>query len=657
MEIPTRAINKAGFLYSAAMIMLALLVLIAALPVTAAGASYKDVPDSSPCYPYITYLSGQDLVSGFPDGSFRPAESITRAEITVMLARAAGLAGQQPASPTFSDVDGRHWAFGYIEAAVKAGMLKGYPDGTFKPDRPISRAEAASLTLGLSGRPVPVVALPGQITDVDSRHWARNQVAAALDAGLFDPAESGKFAPDLPANRAQAARGLAVMLTIMPGRAPLPSTGTLKPTGGTVLLKMPGLDFREIDTEAPCPVGSEIKTGPDGRAELNFPDGSGLRIEPGTHLAIKQCKGQPTILKDGSSGTLVDFLEFSVSGGKVFGALAAGYTHKDKVAGTTASRQAAAPLRKNLLAGTVLTGEFLLAQAGEADLPWWEDSQAQAVRVQVDMPWGVAGVRGTFWMNRVTESSNDLSVVDGMAQLSAAGETEGVGAGTVSFITGPGNPPSQASGMPGNLLGDWEEAEQWVRERAQAIQDRLPASSPPNPGVASGILRSFNNSLHGPAPLGITGFDPADNSTLVPADKTITVTFNADIQAGDAFDGIALQGPGGGEAAADISIKGNTLVIEPAGGLEQDVPVSGAIVLDFDLPLSEKQTAIRLSGGGTSAELPAAVQGTKLTAPYSGLALGTTYTVTIPQGTVESLEHGTGNDEISWTFITQKEPR
>ncbi|HBX22940.1 MAG TPA: hypothetical protein DEF34_04820 [Desulfotomaculum sp.] len=352
-------------------LMLAVLLLYAS-PAVAAQVSFKDVGPEHPYYPFISNLSGRGLAAGFPDGTFRPGATITRAEFTVLLARAAGISGQElPSTPTFNDVKPEHWAYGDIEAAVQAGLASGYPGDVFKPGNPVSRAEAAALVLRLTKEPLLAVAMPGGFTDVGPHHWARSQIAAALDAGLFEPVSAGKFAPDTPASRAQAAKALAVMLSLMP----------------------------------------------------------------------------------------------------------------EKVA--------------------------------------------------------------------------------------------------------------------------------------------------------------------------VIGFDPADNAAYVSVDKTINITFSTDVQPGDSFDEIVLVGPGGVKVPANVNIEGGTLVIDPIDGLERDLPVDGIITLDFDLPLVERQTTIRLSGGGTTVNLAAAVNGTVLQAPYSGLEYSTAYTVTVPQGCVESLDQGTLNDEIEWIFITR----
>lgn len=83
------------------------------------------------------------LIVGYGDGTFRPDAPISRAEFAVLAARWAELGYLD--IPTFSDVQKGYWAYGYISAAVDAGWVVGYGDGTFRPDEYITRAEVVTL--------------------------------------------------------------------------------------------------------------------------------------------------------------------------------------------------------------------------------------------------------------------------------------------------------------------------------------------------------------------------------------------------------------------------------------------------------------------------------------------------------------------------------
>lgn len=90
----------------------------------------------------IIRLFDNAIVTGFPDGTFRPSNNVTRAEAITMIGRALGLDGEQ--QPTqFPDVSQDHFASGYIAAGVKEGIITGFEDGTFKPSQPVTRMQMA----------------------------------------------------------------------------------------------------------------------------------------------------------------------------------------------------------------------------------------------------------------------------------------------------------------------------------------------------------------------------------------------------------------------------------------------------------------------------------------------------------------------------------
>jgi mono/diheme cytochrome c family protein len=92
---------------------------------------------------YITTAIDYGLIEGYEDHTFRPNKTITRAEVAALLARSEGL----PEEPTraFSDLPASLWANAEVGAAVEAGLFNGYEDGKFRPSQPITRGEAAGV--------------------------------------------------------------------------------------------------------------------------------------------------------------------------------------------------------------------------------------------------------------------------------------------------------------------------------------------------------------------------------------------------------------------------------------------------------------------------------------------------------------------------------
>ena len=142
-------------------------------------------------------------ISGYPDGSFKPEKSITRAEMASILARTADKDFTVEAKP-FSDVSASHWAYDAISKTVSMGLMQGYSDGTMKPDEAITRAEMAVIAAKLLGSgQAEVNGNAAAFSDLDN-HWAKDVIAAASKAGILSGYEDGTFRPDRPLTRAEA---------------------------------------------------------------------------------------------------------------------------------------------------------------------------------------------------------------------------------------------------------------------------------------------------------------------------------------------------------------------------------------------------------------------------------------------------------------------
>ncbi|MGM0496181.1 MAG: S-layer homology domain-containing protein [Bacillota bacterium] len=106
-----------------------------------------------PAQGYISALVQEEIITGYPDHTFRPNKEITRAEIITMLARSLNLEDQQNkikiTKNSYSDLDSEHWAQELISLSSKLNIINGYPDGTFKPNNYVTRAESAKLLVKL----------------------------------------------------------------------------------------------------------------------------------------------------------------------------------------------------------------------------------------------------------------------------------------------------------------------------------------------------------------------------------------------------------------------------------------------------------------------------------------------------------------------------
>ncbi len=124
-----------------------------ALPATAQNAQFTDVGSSYWARPFIESLARDQIIAGFPDGTFKPDQAVTRAQFAAIVRNAF----EQPygrTAPRFSDVSASYWANAAIADAYSQGFLSGYPNGAFQPEQQIPRVQAlVALANGLNYSP------------------------------------------------------------------------------------------------------------------------------------------------------------------------------------------------------------------------------------------------------------------------------------------------------------------------------------------------------------------------------------------------------------------------------------------------------------------------------------------------------------------------
>jgi uncharacterized protein YraI len=139
-------------------------------------------------------------VKGYPDGSFRPNGGVTRAEFVAMVDGAFQVTGQGKNS--FKDVRSKDWFANDVQSALASGFVSGYPDGTFRPQQAVNRQEAASMIaklLNLNGAGSLNFSDAGQIDT-----WARPSIAGLLAKGVMSGYPGNTFAPKKVITRAEA---------------------------------------------------------------------------------------------------------------------------------------------------------------------------------------------------------------------------------------------------------------------------------------------------------------------------------------------------------------------------------------------------------------------------------------------------------------------
>ena len=265
--------------------------------------------------PEITAWFDKGLTNGYSDGTFKPDNTITRAEFAAMANRAFNFSGI--GTTTFSDVSPNSWYAKDVSIASAAGYISGYGDGTFRPDSKITRQEAAAMIARILKLDTSDLAKADIFSDASQiQQWSKGAIGAVYKKGIMSGYQDKSFRPGNPITRAEA------VVTIDRAMA-----GGADNAGGTDN-ETPVDDPAETETETPStggggggsssiPVRAITVTGTDGATSVV--NGGNLQmvaavtptyarnktiawtVEPGTGTAVISAEG---LLTGTGSGTV-----------------------------------------------------------------------------------------------------------------------------------------------------------------------------------------------------------------------------------------------------------------------------------------------------------------------------------------------------------------
>jgi hypothetical protein len=162
----------------------------------------------------VGYLKDQGITNGRADGSFGVSEQITRAESAALLERALPLQ-EEITAPSFPDVPESHYYYDSITGITANGIMKGNPNGYFYPSRSLTRAEMASVIMNAFDLESSSAA---KFPDVKKDHWGYEAIQAIVSNGLAEGYPDNTFRPDAPITRAEFASILAAVLQKQPAK-------------------------------------------------------------------------------------------------------------------------------------------------------------------------------------------------------------------------------------------------------------------------------------------------------------------------------------------------------------------------------------------------------------------------------------------------------
>ncbi|PRX74304.1 S-layer family protein [Cohnella sp. SGD-V74] len=152
------------------------------------------------------------IITGYPDGTFRPDEPVSRAEFTVMLAHALDLDGSGAVLPFTDRAEIGAWAEEAVARAVLAGIVNGYGAGRFQPNAPITRSEMATMIARALQLPTEAITKTDFTDDDRIPGWAKSAVESLRKLDIVNGRGDGKYVPDDKLTRAESVVALLRML-------------------------------------------------------------------------------------------------------------------------------------------------------------------------------------------------------------------------------------------------------------------------------------------------------------------------------------------------------------------------------------------------------------------------------------------------------------
>ncbi|ARF17772.1 S-layer homology domain-containing protein [Sporosarcina ureae] len=199
--------------------MLGVILLIFSIPLSSAAADkarFPDVPATKHFAEAVNELASRHIIGGYPDGTFRPSESITRGQAAAIIVKLTKLETTKVKDPKFKDVSTANGYYQAIAALAQKGVINGYGDGRFGPNDPITRAQMASIII--KAFELPLYRDPDYgFKDVVHKNGHRDGIYSLYQLGLTTGTSPTTFSPNASITRGQAAKLLKAAEDVKPG--------------------------------------------------------------------------------------------------------------------------------------------------------------------------------------------------------------------------------------------------------------------------------------------------------------------------------------------------------------------------------------------------------------------------------------------------------
>ncbi|MEZ4087511.1 MAG: S-layer homology domain-containing protein [Candidatus Gracilibacteria bacterium] len=235
-----------------------LLITLSSVP--AHAQSFSDLPSNSSYSTAINYLADANIINGYPDGTFKPNQQVNRAEFLKLVLESSEIPKDVTTPTPFPDIDNTAWYAQYVRKAYSEGWIQGYPDGTFKPEQSINKVEALKI-IGEIQQWQLEQPEEKPYTDIEISAWFSSYVSYAKEKNFLEERTSLYF-PELLFTRAQVSEVLfRSFITTKSGEdvySPLLAT------------KYPAADFAINPSQEPAPTPAPTQPQPTNFTPVEF---------------------------------------------------------------------------------------------------------------------------------------------------------------------------------------------------------------------------------------------------------------------------------------------------------------------------------------------------------------------------------------------------
>jgi hypothetical protein len=202
-----------GYIFS-----ITLILAVFAVPQAHAQAAFKDVPESHPFYQDIMLLKQLGVIGGYEDGTFKPDAPVNRAAALKIIFGLKNAELPETADAPFPDVNPAEWYAKYIAVAKKSGIVKGNPDGTFRPGDNVTKDAFISMLLKANGIDVTKhMEAKGIAKDVPDNAWSKPYLSYTKTLGITTADRNGNLNPGKQLTRGEVTAFMARLVRVLQG--------------------------------------------------------------------------------------------------------------------------------------------------------------------------------------------------------------------------------------------------------------------------------------------------------------------------------------------------------------------------------------------------------------------------------------------------------